>query len=374
MPLAEEATSAPAPSLSRECEISPSSRKPAADSVIEFLFLPGLERVVAGELHDRLSGLGPVNPVPGRSDSLVAGYPGDWRRLLELRTVVAPFLVLTFPVPRPRSLTSSEYFPDIVAAADRLERVNREPLETFRIDAAGSDSSGYRQLAAQIEKSTGLAEVAEGGHLLLRFRRSAWGYGWDVLIRLTLRPLSSRPWRVRNLPGAANATIAAAMGMMVSPKPSDRVVNLMCGSGTLLIERMLIRPARVAIGVDSDREALDMCAENLDAAGLHGRARLLSCDIGDEAWARCGPFDVIIADPPWGTLVGEHESNPALHKLLLERAHASAAPGALLAVLTHEIRIMEACLRQAADLWSQREVLRVFQKGHNPGIYLLTKR
>lgn len=315
-----------------------------------------------------------MRPVPGRTDSVVAGYSGNWRRLLELRTIVAPFLVLTFPVPRPRSLTSSEYFPSILAAADHVERVSREQLETFRIDAAGSDSSGYRQLAAQIEKSTGLTEVPEGGDLLLRFRRSAWGAGWDVLIRLCLRPLSSRPWRVRNLPGAANATIAAAMAMMVSPEPTDRVANLMCGSGTLLIERLLITPARLAIGVDRDQDTLDMCAENLEAAGLHGRAQLVGCDIGDEQWVGKGPFDVIVADPPWGTLVGDHESNPALHKLLLERAHAAAAPGARLAVLTHEIRIMETCLRQVANLWSQREVLRVFQKGHNPGIYLLTKR
>jgi tRNA (guanine6-N2)-methyltransferase len=346
----------------------------AAATAVEFLFLPGLADVVTEELRNRLPGLESLGPVPGRSDSLAGTYLGDWRRLLQLSTVVAPYLVLTFPVPRPRSLTSSEYLPGILRAVERVQRVNREAMDTFRLDAAGADSAGYQQLATQLEQATGLAQVAEGGDLLLRFRRSADHPGWDVLIRISARPLSARLWRTRSFPGAANATIASAMSMMTSPAPTDRVVNLMCGSGTLLIERLLLQPARVATAVDVDQDAVELCAENLDAADLNGRARLVKADIADEQWMGGGPYDVILADPPWGTLMGEHESNAALHSLLLERAHAAAAPGARMAVLTHEVRIMENCLRQAAEQWTQRDVVRVFQKGHHPRIYLLEKR
>ena len=61
--------------------------------------------------------------------------------------------------------------------------------------------------------------------------------GWEVLIRLTPRPLSAREWRVCNMEGALNATIAAAMIEMTDPSARrPRVFNLMCGSGTLLIE------------------------------------------------------------------------------------------------------------------------------------------
>lgn len=351
-----------------------SRRRSSVPSLIEFLFLPGLAPVVAEELRSRLPRLGELYQVDGRADSLEAEYTGDWKRLLSLRTIVAPFLVLTFPVPRPRSLTSSEYFPRILEAVQHVARINREPIDTFRIDAAGSSSAGFRQLADQIEDSTGLAEVAEGGDVLLRFRRSARLDGWDVLVRLSLRPLSSRDWRVQNLPGAANATIAAAMSLMTSPRPDDRVLNLMCGSGTLLIERLLMAPARLAVGVDIDQESLSYCAENLDAAGLRGRANLLNCDITDDEWLELDQFDVIMADPPWGTLMGGHDSNEALHMLLLDRAYAAAAPDSCLAVLTHEIRIMERCLRRAAGKWSESDVLRVFQKGHNPRIYLLARR
>lgn len=344
---------------------------------------------MADEIHDRLPDAGPVREVPGRSDSLVADYRGDWARLLDLRTIVAPFLVLSFPVPRPRSLTSGEYFPDIMDAVRLVQRINPEKPRTFRIDAAGSESAGFQRLASQLEEATGLPQVPEDGQLLLRFRRSsgprsagpgsagpgsADGTGWDVLVRLSSRPLSSRAWRVANLPGAANATIAAAMSQLTSPRPGDRVANLMCGSGTLLIERLRAAPARFAVAVDADPGAMDCCAENLDAAGLRGRVTLLRADIADQDWADSGPFDVLLADPPWGTLMGEHQANEALHELLLERAHAVAAPGARLAVLTHEVRIMERCLATAAALWESRQVVRVFQKGHHPRIYLLTRR
>lgn len=334
--------------------------------------------MVADEVRDRLPDAGPVREVPGRSDSLVADYRGDWARLLDLRTIVAPFLVLSFPVPRPRSLTSGEYFPQILDAVRLVQRINPEKPRTFRIDAAGSESAGFQRLASQLAEATGLPQVPEDGQLLLRFRRSPGDAtdqpAWDVLVRLSSRPLSSRAWRVANLPGAANATIAAAMSQLTAPRPGDRVANLMCGSGTLLIERLRAAPARFAVAVDADQGAVDCCAENLDAARLRGRVTLLRADIADQDWAGSGPFDVLLADPPWGTLMGEHQSNEALHELLLERAHAVAAPGARLAVLTHEVRIMERCLARAAAQWESRQVVRVFQKGHHPRIYVLTRR
>jgi predicted RNA methylase len=329
--------------------------------------------VVAAELAE-LPGTGPIRQVPDRDDSFAADYAGAWERLLELRTIVAPFLVLSFPVPRPRSLTSGEYLPRIAEAIGLVRRLNPGALTTFRIDAAGSGSAGFRRLAAALADLTALAPVDEGGEVLLRFRRAPGESGWDVLVRLCTRPLSARPWRVRDLPGAANATIAAAMSRMTGPAPGDRVANVMCGSGTLLIERLLAAPARAAVGIDSDPGAVAACEANLAAAGLGGRALILGGDIADVAWASHGPFDVILADPPWGTLMGDHAASEAVHAGLLARAHAAAAPGARLAVLTHEIRVMERCLRQAADRWAQRDAVRVFQKGHHPRIYLLSKR
>jgi tRNA (guanine6-N2)-methyltransferase len=340
---------------------------------MELLFLPGLADVVEAEARERLAGAGRLRPVPGRSDSFLLDLRGPWDRLLDLRTIVAAFAVLTFGVPRPRSLTSGEYLPEIVRTVQAVRELDpAPPPASFRFDAAGHRSAGFRRLADALASSTGLPYDQDDGDLVLRFRRAAERPdGWDVLVRLSTRPLSDRPWRVRDFPGAANATVAAAMARLTRPRPGDRVVNPMAGSGTLLVERLLAGPARLAVGVDRDRAVLEDCRENLAAAGLGDRALLLAGDVADDAWLTHGPYDVLLADPPWGTLVGDHAANEALYATLLERAHRAAAPGARMAVLTHEIRLMERCLDRARGLWEPEGVTRVYQKGHHPRIYLL---
>ena len=340
---------------------------------MELLFLPGLADVVEAEARERLAGAGRLRPVPGRSDSFLLDLRGPWDRLLDLRTIVAAFAVLTFGVPRPRSLTSGEYLPEIVRTVQAVRELDPvPPPASFRFDAAGHRSAGFRRLADALASSTGLPYDQDDGDLVLRFRRAAERPdGWDVLVRLSTRPLSDRPWRVRNFPGAANATVAAAMARLTRPRPGDRVANLMAGSGTLLVERLLAGPARLAVGVDRDRAVLEDCRENLAAAGLGDRALLLAGDVADDAWLDHGPYDVLLADPPWGTLVGDHTANEALYATLLERAHRAAAPGSRMAVLTHEIRLMERCLDRARELWEPEGVTRVYQKGHHPRIYLL---
>jgi tRNA (guanine6-N2)-methyltransferase len=327
----------------------------------EVTLLPGLEEQVAAEVRAATGAV--AEPVPGRDDALRFSCRGP-HRPLSLRTAVAVFALLTFPVPRPKSLLSGEYFPAIVDAVRRVDGAT-----SFRFDAAGAGSSVFTRLAEQLAAATRLPHDPLDGDVVLRFRRSSEADGWDVLVRLSTRPLSHRAWRVRNVPGAVNATIAAAMAAMTGPRPDDRVVNLMCGSGTLLIERLLHRRAQVAVGVDDDPAMLAACTENLAAAGL--RADLRKADVTGDGWLDTGPFDVLLADPPWGTLVGSHAGNEELHLGLLQRARDAAAPHARFAVLTHEIRQMERCLRQVEGRWRVDSVTRVYQKGHHPRIYLL---
>lgn len=323
---------------------------------VELTFLPGLRDVVADELAPFARRIRPV-----REDAVLCSAP-NLSALLNLRTVVAPFLVNTFEVPRPKSLLSGEYFPVITDSISIARQLS--PMRTFRIEAAGSDSPVFRRIAAQLHEATGLTEVFAEGDCVIRFRRAVEGAGWDVLVRLSRRPLSVRDWRVRGHSAAVNATIAAAMVRLSEPKPTDRVANLMCGSGTILIERLLAGPVKSAVGVDIDPAAIAAAAEN--SAGFD--VELHTADIAD--WTG-GPFDVIFADPPWGDKTGSHETNEALHDLLLRKACDVQATR--LVVLTHEIRIMQRCLRRA-EFWAVRKELRVFAKGHHPRIYVLERR
>jgi len=327
-----------------------------------------------------------LRDVADRDDALALALPGPLAAVTGLRTAVAAWVVVHLDVPRPKSFGSPEHLRRIVDAVYASLRVAGS--STFRFEAAGADSAVFARLAGLLHEATGLQHDPRAGDLVVRVRRGPRrgdaDPGWDVLVRVGPRPLSARTWRVADFPGAANATIAAAVARLAGVRPEDRVLNLMVGSGTLLVERLLAGPAAAAVGVDRDASALDAARANLEAARLLARAPrpvLLGGDATDADALRAavaeplgGAADVVLADPPWGTLHGSHADAPRLHAGLLRAAHAVSGRGARLVVLTHEVKVMERVVRDASDLWVPRSATRVFAKGHHPRIHVLDRR
>jgi 23S rRNA G2445 N2-methylase RlmL len=155
-------------------------------------------------------------------------------------------------------------------------------------------------------------------------------------------------------------------------RPADRVANLMCGSGTLLVERLLAGPAATAVGVDLSEHALDAARTNLAAAGVE--AELVLGDATDQRTLGARTFDLLLADPPWGDLHGSGAEAGRVHAGLLEAAFALAAPRARLVVVTGQVAVMNRVVRSAGDRWDAEEPRRVFAKGHHPRLYLLRRR
>ena len=135
------------------------------------------------------------------------------------------------------------------------------------------------------------------------------------------------------------------MVALSAPESGDRYLNLACGSGTLLVERLALGPARLAVGCDMATAPLDCARANLRAAGLPGAA-LLQADVGRLPFADAS-FDALTADLPFGRLVGSHSDNLALYPRLLAEATRVAAPGARLLLITHEAQLMESALAAA---------------------------
>jgi 23S rRNA G2445 N2-methylase RlmL len=336
----------------------------------------GLEDIAQDELRRRLGpnvrlqtpALGQTEPGAVRFD-----YTGDLRFLLNLQTVIAVFLVHQFAVPRPRALLGDEHFrallQQIATARDLLPSA---AYQTLYLGAAGSDTAVMARLKQELSSHTGLAIAPDEGDLLIRVRRTADGTGWETLVRLSPRPLATRPWRVCNMEGALNATVARAMVLLTQPKPSDCFLNLACGSGTLLIERLACGPVRRAIGCDTDDEALACAQTNLAASGYGELGEL-------HAWDACAlplpeqSVDALCADLPFGNLVGSHAENLELYPALLAEAARVARPAALFVLITHEVRLMEALLERSA-VWATVEVRRITLGGLYPRIFALRRR
>ncbi|HVT76075.1 MAG TPA: methyltransferase [Acidimicrobiales bacterium] len=275
---------------------------------------------------------------------------------LSWRTVVAAYESLVFDVARPRTLISPEH----VATIAEHVRALPSKFASFRVSAAGSDSGDMLRWRSAIAEATGLADDPDG-ELLIRLRPR-----WEVLLRLTPRPLSARAWRTERYEGGLNATIAAAIIQATDPQPTDRFADLMCGSGTLLIERLMAGPAQRIVGFDIDPDAIAITKTHLRNAAVRGaRVELYNEDVLTVE----GDFDKLVVNLPWGTSVGSHEDNAALYPALLAHV-ARLAPR--LFVLTHEIKVFESALQTQRD-WRLVGQHRFFQKGHWPRLYALAR-
>ncbi len=288
----------------------------------------------------------------------------DMRAALEWRTVVAAYESLVFDVARPRTLISPEH---VARVADHVAELPSK-FTSFRLSAAGSESAELVRWRAAIADATGLVDDADDGELLIRLRKAASG-GWEVLLRLTPRPLSARAWRTQRYDGGLNATIAAAIVRAAAPSPDDRFVDLMCGSGTLLIERLFAGPARQVVGYDISREAIAITKTHLRNAAIRGAKVDLR---NEDVLGATGTFDKLVVNPPWGASVGSHDANVDLYPALLRATARLAAPRATLCVITHEIKVLESSLRDQSD-WTLVDQHRIFGKGHWPRLYVLVR-
>ena len=310
-----------------------------------------------------------------RPDELPFGYSGDLAALGAVGKCNAIYLVQHFAIPRPAGLLGHQHLTRLLRQIERVRSLHiADSFRSFRISAAGRDSSVMQRLREAIAAQSGLVYDEEEGDLLLRIRAAdLHDSGWEMLIRLTPRPLSARSWRVCSLPGALNATIAAAMIEMTRPQPEDRFFNLMCGTGTLLIERLLRAPLQAAAGCDTSKEALRCANDNLRASGAEEIGQLFAMD-ATQLKLPDASIDVLCADLPWGQLLGTHEANATLYPQVLAEAGRVAAPNARAIFITHEIRLMERVLRDCAALWTLQQEVKVFQGGLHPRIYLLARR
>ncbi|GEO85102.1 MULTISPECIES: 16S rRNA (guanine(966)-N(2))-methyltransferase RsmD [Alphaproteobacteria] len=86
---------------------------------------------------------------------------------------------------------------------------------------------------------------------------------------------------------------------------ATRVLDLFAGTGAVGIEA-LSRGAKSALFVENSVEGRSLLWENIDALGLHGRARMLRRDATQLGTAsNIEPFDLVFADPPYGKGLGE---------------------------------------------------------------------
>lgn len=346
---------------------------PAPPRACEAEVAPGLEEFARAEVLDRFAGAVSLHPA-GKRGTIRFGYAGDLQNLLALRTAGSVYVIESFAAPRPLALLGHENFQRLLAAVrEALALHPAGAFSTLRISAAGEGSAVYDRLRAALGAETGLVPTLDAGDLLIRVRRPPSGGGFEATVRLSPRPLSARPWRVCDLPGALNGAVARVLVGLTRPDADDSYLNLACGSGTLLVERLDAVPARSALGVDTDPAALECARANLRAAGHNRAVRLEPWDAGELPLPDAS-VSALCGDLPWGHRTGAHAGNVALYPRLLAEAGRVAADGARLALLTSEARLLERVLGEQVDAWRSERTIRFEMDGVHLRAYVLERR
>jgi len=340
---------------------------------VECDVVPGLEAFLARELRRCHRGRVGQLTDSGRA-SLRFTFQGSPADLLSLRTAQAAYLALSFRGRRAGALLGHQSLRELLRRIDVVRSLHpRGTFESFRFGAAGRESAALRRLATELEAQAGLRHDPDDGELLIRVRPSdRGGDGWEALVRISPRPLSTRPWRVTNHPGALNATVAAAIVDLTQPCPEDHFIDLMCGSGTLLAERLALCPVAEAVGCDVSREALDAARANLRATPGGRKVRLMESD-ATLTGLDMARYTALCVDLPNGGTVGQQRPNVALYPALLEEAARLAAPGARFVAMTHDQRPFDDGLREAGRRWELEHTIRILQGGQRPLIYVLRR-
>ncbi len=236
------------------------------------------------------------------------------------------------------------YFYRIEAGALRPEK-RREAIQKI---SAGLAAYGYTDNPSAYAFELRLL----GGHLYLKWDDHRFDY------------------RKESISASINPVTAASIMRVCEPymMPDADVLDPFCGSGTMLIERAMIKPAASLVGVDISAQAIKAAIANRRASGL--RIALIHGDILGYGAAQ---YNEIIANMPFGIRVSGHESNLKLYAAFADKLLALLKNGGYAFLLTQEKKLLLSEI-------GKREALSVIHEenfesgGLCPTLYIIQKK
>jgi 23S rRNA G2445 N2-methylase RlmL len=321
---------------------------------------PGLEAVAAEEITDELDG-----EVKKTGRGLVVFRVAEVdARVFDLRTTEDVFLLawgsdaLTY---RAEDLKSIRRWTGHDAEWGRLLAIHHalrpkpKGKPSYHLVAQMHGQHGYRRVDALKSLAGGLT-----GHLPASWRPAAENAAVEVWLtidgrtavcglRLSDRTMRHRTWKQEHLPASLRPTVAAAMVRLAEPQPHMRLVDPMCGAGTILGEA-LDYARRHRLGTlqiqGGDREAGALRAAEANLRRL-GPARLERWD-ATQLPLEDGSVDRIVSNPPFGKQLSRPEDIGPLYRAMVPEYQRVLKPGGRAVLLVSEFAPLREAARAAA--------------------------
>ena len=298
---------------------------------IKLTFITGLREIVLNEISRYPS----LRVIREDTDSLYLDFVRDLSKIKHLRSVSRAYI----------TVQDSKYNPFYISnhksILSNLIKItidgSKDAFKSFKIICAGSDSPEVRSIAEYIQDTYKFAEKEEAD---LKIHIVKPDDVWEVGIQITPRPLSLRDYKVVNMSGAMDPTIAYGMNSLCKLENATSYLNVFSGSATLLIEAGQCFPnLKRLVGFDHNIKSISLAIQNIKKAGLVRRIQLKEKDIFDKP--DLGKFDVITSDLPFGMSVLKGEDLKKLYQCFIEYCQETLDEGGRLATYTSEHEMLK---------------------------------
>lgn len=345
------------------------------------LVQPGLEKVAAEEIEQRLGG-----DVRKTDRGLVVFRVKEIDPdVLTLRTTEDVFLLvwgsdeLTYratDLELIRRWTRSADWDTLFKIHHRLRPAKGKP--TYHLVTQMSGEHGYRRVDARKALTQGLTTKIPASWYLVD--ENAWLEVWLTIqgssavcgLRLSDATMRHGTWKREHLPASLRPTVAAAMVRLSETKPNHVVVDPMCGAGTILAEQHEAAPPYRAgpirvLGGDLSTNSLHAAATNLRRVG---QTLLLRWDAAELPLATAS-VDRILSNPPFGKQLSTPEEIGPLYRRIVPEYDRVLKVGGRAVLLVSEQEILEEATTTVG--WKRERLVRVRVLGQSAVISVWRK-
>ncbi len=297
---------------------------------IKLAFITGLKEIVLNEISRYPN----LRVVKEELDSLYLDFQ-DLTEIKHLRSVSRAYIVVRNSKYNPRYISNHKSI-----LGNLIETVingNKGTFKTFKIICAGSDSPNVRSISEYIKRTYALTEREEAD---MKIHIVNPDEVWEIGIQITSRPLSVRDYKIRNMSGAMDPTIAYAVNSLCELENANSYLNIFSGSATLLIEAGRCYPnLKQLVGFDNNKKNISLAIQNIKKAGLIKRIELEERDIFDKP--ELGKFDVITSDLPFGMSISKNEDLESLYRCFVEYCQETLNHNGKLVVYTSQHEMLK---------------------------------
>jgi 23S rRNA G2445 N2-methylase RlmL len=297
---------------------------------IKLSFITGLEEIVLKEIKQYPN----LHVIRKDADSFYLDSVDNLTEVKHLRSISRAYVVVENSKYNPLYISNHKSI--IGNLIDVVLGRDGDIFQTFKITCAGSDSTEVRSIAKYIQETYNLVKKEEAD---LKIHIIKLGEGRETGIQITPRPLSFRIYKVKNMSGAMDPTIAFAVNSLCELKKVKSYLNIFSGSATLLTEAGQCYPnLEKLIGFDNDKKRISLAMQNVRKASLIKRVQLKEYDIFDKP--NLGKFDVITSDLPFGMSISKNENLEKLYQCFISYSEETLNVGGKLVVYTSEHELL----------------------------------